>query len=86
MKSVKADPYSGGRNFVGHYSVRAWNVMPISSPIEVQYTMAPGTALAQKRAGGRGITIVQGGDAGTAEGISRAASSGARAPGTSCPC
>ncbi len=68
MKSVKADPYSGGRNFVGHYSVRAWNVMPISSPIEVQYTMAPGTALAQKRAGGRGITIVQGGDAGTAEG------------------
>lgn len=68
MKSVKADPYSGGRNFVGHYAVRAWNVMPISSPIEVQYTMAPGTALAQKRAGGRGITIVQGGDAGTAEG------------------
>jgi 2-oxoisovalerate dehydrogenase E1 component alpha subunit len=68
MKSVKADPYSGGRNFVGHYSVRKWNVMPISSPIEVQYTMAPGTALAQKRAGGRGITIVQGGDAGTAEG------------------
>jgi 2-oxoisovalerate dehydrogenase E1 component alpha subunit len=30
--------------------------------------MAPGTALAQKRAGGRGITIVTGGDAGTAEG------------------
>jgi 2-oxoisovalerate dehydrogenase E1 component alpha subunit len=30
--------------------------------------MAPGTALANKRAGGRGITIVQGGDAGTAEG------------------
>jgi 2-oxoisovalerate dehydrogenase E1 component alpha subunit len=30
--------------------------------------MAPGTAIANKRAGGRGITIVQGGDAGTAEG------------------
>jgi 2-oxoisovalerate dehydrogenase E1 component alpha subunit len=30
--------------------------------------MAPGTAMAQKRAGGRGITIVTGGDAGTAEG------------------
>jgi len=30
--------------------------------------MAPGTAIAQKRAGGRGITIVTGGDAGTAEG------------------
>ena len=68
MKSTATDPYSGGRNFVSHYSVRKWNVIPISSPIEVQYTMAPGTALAQKRAGGRGITIVQGGDAGTAEG------------------
>jgi 2-oxoisovalerate dehydrogenase E1 component alpha subunit len=65
---VKTDPYSGGRNFVGHYSVRKWNVAPISSPIEVQFSMAPGTALAQKRAGGHGITIVQGGDAGTAEG------------------
>ena len=30
--------------------------------------MAPGTALAQKRHGGDGITIVTGGDAGTAEG------------------
>lgn len=68
MKSTKTDPYSGGRNFVGHYSVRKWNVAPISSPIEVQFSMAPGTALAQKRAGGHGITIVQGGDAGTAEG------------------
>ncbi len=40
----------------------------MSSPIEVQYAMAPGTALAQKRHGGTGITIVTGGDAGTAEG------------------
>jgi 2-oxoisovalerate dehydrogenase E1 component alpha subunit len=68
MKNTATDPYSGGRNFVGHYSIRAWNVVPVSSPIEVQYSMAPGTALAQKRAGGRGITIVTGGDAGTAEG------------------
>lgn len=68
MKNTATDPYSGGRNFAGHYSVRKWNVVPISSPIEVQYSMAPGTALAQKRAGGRGITIVTGGDAGTAEG------------------
>jgi len=30
--------------------------------------MAPGTAMAQKRHGGEGITIVTGGDAGTAEG------------------
>jgi 2-oxoisovalerate dehydrogenase E1 component alpha subunit len=68
MKNTATDPYSGGRNFVGHYSKREWNVVPVSSPIEVQYSMAPGTALAQKRAGGRGITIVTGGDAGTAEG------------------
>jgi 2-oxoisovalerate dehydrogenase E1 component alpha subunit len=68
MKNTALDPYSGGRNFAGHFSKRAWNVVPVSSPIEVQYAMAPGTALAQKRAGGDGITIVTGGDAGTAEG------------------
>lgn len=68
MKNTATDPYSGGRNFVNHYSVFDWNVVPVSSPIEVQYSMAPGTAMAQKRHGGRGITIVQGGDAGTAEG------------------
>ncbi len=68
MKNVAADPYSGGRNFAGHFSKREWNIAPVSSPIEVQYVMAPGTALAQKRHGGDGITIVTGGDAGTAEG------------------
>jgi 2-oxoisovalerate dehydrogenase E1 component alpha subunit len=68
MKNTATDPYTGGRNFCGHYSIRDWNVVPVSSPIEVQYSMAPGTAIAQKRAGGRGITIVTGGDAGTAEG------------------
>ncbi len=68
MKNTATDPYSGGRNFASHYSVRKWNVVPVSSPIEVQYAMAPGTAMAQKRAGGKGITIVTGGDAGTAEG------------------
>ena len=68
MKNTATDPYSAGRNFCNHYSVRRWNVAPVSSPIEVQFSMAPGTALANKRAGSRGITIVQGGDAGTAEG------------------
>jgi 2-oxoisovalerate dehydrogenase E1 component alpha subunit len=68
MKSTASDPYSGGRNFCAHYSARKWNVVPVSSPIEVQYVMAPGTAMAQKRLGGKGITIVQGGDAGSAEG------------------
>jgi 2-oxoisovalerate dehydrogenase E1 component alpha subunit len=68
MKSTVHDPYSGGRNFAGHFSRRAWNVAPVTSPIEVQYAIAPGTALAQKRHGGEGITIVTGGDAGTHEG------------------
>ena len=68
MHNTKTDPYSRGRNFVGHFSKRAWNVVPITSPIEVQHAIAIGTGLAQKRHGGTGITIVQGGDAGSAEG------------------
>jgi 2-oxoisovalerate dehydrogenase E1 component alpha subunit len=40
----------------------------VTSAIEVQYSMAPGTALMQKRAGGDGVSIVLGGEAGTAEG------------------
>jgi len=67
MKCTATDPYSRGRNFAGHFSVRKWNVVPVSSPIEVQYSIAIGTARAQ-REGSKGITIVQGGDAGTAEG------------------
>jgi 2-oxoisovalerate dehydrogenase E1 component alpha subunit len=66
MKNVASDPYSKGRNFAGHFSVRKWNVVPVTSPIEVQYSIAIGTARAQRNA--KGITIVQGGDAGTAEG------------------
>ncbi|KFE58889.1 Branched-chain alpha-keto acid dehydrogenase, E1 component, alpha subunit protein [Hyalangium minutum] len=68
MKNTASDPYSGGRNFAGHFSKKEWNIAPVSSPIEVQYSIAPGTAMAQKRHGGDGITIVTGGDAGTAEG------------------
>jgi 2-oxoisovalerate dehydrogenase E1 component alpha subunit len=62
------DPYSRGRNFVGHYAVPAWNVLPVTSVIEVQYAVAIGTAHVQKRYGGEGISVVVGGDAGTAEG------------------
>ena len=68
MKNTATDPYSGGRNFAGHFAKKEWNIAPVSSPIEVQYAMAPGTALVQKRFGGDGITIVTGGDSGTAEG------------------
>lgn len=66
MKNTASDPYSRGRNFAGHYSMRKWNVAPVSSPIEVQYSIAIGTAYAQRKA--KGISVVQGGDAGTAEG------------------
>ena len=69
MKNTATDPYSKGRNFAGHFSKREWNIVPVSSPIEVQYSIAIGTARAQRAgSGAKGITIVQGGDAGTAEG------------------
>ena len=68
MRCVATDPYSGGRNFVNHYSRRDWNVVPVSSCIEPQYLQALGTAHAQRGENGKGITIVTGGDAGTAEG------------------
>jgi 2-oxoisovalerate dehydrogenase E1 component alpha subunit len=69
MRNAETDPYSRGRNFAGHYSVRTWNVVPVTSPIGVQFAIALGTARAQRAGtGARGITIVQGGDAGTAEG------------------
>jgi 2-oxoisovalerate dehydrogenase E1 component alpha subunit len=67
------DPSTGGRNFSNHYCYPKWNVAPVSSPIEVQYSTAIGTAWAQRRPGPdgkrpKGVTIVTGGDAGTAEG------------------
>lgn len=68
MAMRQTDPHSRGRNFPGHFSVPAWNVLPVTPVIEVQHVIAPGTALVQKRFGGDAITIVTGGDAGTAEG------------------
>ncbi|MHB8419425.1 MAG: thiamine pyrophosphate-dependent dehydrogenase E1 component subunit alpha [Myxococcales bacterium] len=68
MRSVSTDPYSGGRNFVNHYARREWNIVPGTPTIEVQHSMAIGTAWVQKREGGSGLTIVNGGDAGAAEG------------------
>ena len=35
MKNTATDPYSKGRNFAGHYSMRKWNVAPVSSPIVI---------------------------------------------------
>lgn len=68
MANKATDPFSGGRNFINHFAVKAWNVVPGTSTIETQYAVAPGTALAQLRHGGDGVTIVNGGDAGSAEG------------------
>jgi 2-oxoisovalerate dehydrogenase E1 component alpha subunit len=68
MKNLATDTSSHGRNFCNHYAIPQWNVAPITSPIEVQYSMCLGTARAQKREKAKGITIVTGGDAGTAEG------------------
>lgn len=62
------DRCTGGRNFANHYSFPEINVTPVRSPIEVQYQTAIGTAWAQKRDNAKGITVVTGGDAGTAEG------------------
>ncbi|HEY8272243.1 MAG TPA: thiamine pyrophosphate-dependent dehydrogenase E1 component subunit alpha [Pseudobdellovibrionaceae bacterium] len=68
MMNRSTDASTGGRNFAGHYCFPKWNVAPVTSPIEVQYPLACGTAHAQKRAGHNSISIVTGGDAGTAEG------------------
>jgi 2-oxoisovalerate dehydrogenase E1 component alpha subunit len=72
MMNRATDPSTGGRNFAGHYCFPQWNVVPATSPIETQYIMALGTAHVQKRYwrkdGKNPLTIVTGGDAGTAEG------------------
>lgn len=69
MMNRATDPSTGGRNFCNHYCYPQWNVTPVSSPIEVQYGIALGTAHVQARTTkSQGVTIVSGGDAGTAEG------------------
>lgn len=68
MLNRQTDTCTKGRNFSSHYCFPKWNVTPVTSPIGVQYGFALGTALAQKRAkGNSAISIVTGGDAGTAE-------------------
>ncbi len=62
------DTSTGGRNFSGHYCFPQWNVVPATSPIETQYVTALGTAHVQKRHNSKSLSIVTGGDAGTAEG------------------
>jgi len=82
------DPSTGGRNFCNHYCYPQWNVMPVGSPIEVQYGMAIGTGIVQRRlhqVGQKGISIVTGGDAGTAEGDFASSLIWASRPGAELP-
>jgi 2-oxoisovalerate dehydrogenase E1 component alpha subunit len=85
MKNVVTDPFSGGRNFCNHLSARHWNVVPITSTIETQYSTAIGSAIAQKRHGGNSLTVVTGGDAGTAEGDFASALVWSTRPGNEIP-
>jgi 2-oxoisovalerate dehydrogenase E1 component alpha subunit len=85
MKNTVTDPFSGGRNFGNHTSIRKWNVVPISSTIETQYATAIGTGIAQRQHGGDAITIVNGGDAGTAEGEFASCLVWASRPGSELP-
>ncbi len=74
MMNRVTDPSTGGRNFSNHFCFPKWNVAPVSSPIGVQYIQALGTAHVQARtpsgspSSNNAITVVTGGDAGTAEG------------------
>ena len=85
LAMTATDPFSRGRNFVGHYACADWNVIPVSSVIEVQCVMGPGTALVQKRLGAGAITIVVSGDAGTAEGDFESGLIWASRPGNELP-
>lgn len=85
MRSTATDPYSKGRNFVNHFAIKEWNVVPVTPTIETQYVMAPGTALMQRRHGGIGISIVTGGDAGSAEGDFYSAMNWSTRPGRELP-
>lgn len=70
------DPSTGGRNFSNHFCFPKMNIAPVTSPLEVQYPIACGTAHVQKRYFQKNksqmkmaaISVVTGGDAGTAEG------------------
>ena len=68
MRSAATDPYSKGRSFASLCAIPEFNVVPMSPTIETQYLTAIGTAIAQARVETDAVTVVNGGDAGTAEG------------------
>ncbi len=88
MMNKATDPSTGGRNFCNHYCFPQWNVVPVTSPIEVQYSQAIGTGIVQRRwreQGAKSISIVTGGDAGTAEGDFASALVWSSRPGSELP-
>ena len=60
------DTHTGGRNFSNHFCKPQWNVPPVNSAIGTQYSIALGTAHVQSQHSPSAITVVTGGDAGTA--------------------
>src|SRR6202165_5782059 len=42
MAMTRTDTHSAGRHFCGHFAMKEWNVVPVSSVIEIQFAMAPG--------------------------------------------
>lgn len=68
IMSKATDRHTGGRNFSNHYCMPEWNVAPVNSIIGPQYSTGLGTAHVQSRSKTNAITIITGGDAGTAEG------------------
>jgi 2-oxoisovalerate dehydrogenase E1 component alpha subunit len=89
MMNRATDPSTGGRNFCNHYCFPQWNVVPVTSPIEVQYSQAIGTGIVQRRwrqeKGSKSISIITGGDAGTAEGDFASALIWSSRPGSELP-
>ncbi|HEX3313268.1 MAG TPA: thiamine pyrophosphate-dependent dehydrogenase E1 component subunit alpha [Gemmataceae bacterium] len=85
MAMTATDEHSKGRNFPAHYSKKSWNLIPVTPVIGVQFAVAPGTALVQKRHGGDGVTIVVGGESGTAEGDFATCMNWATRPGQELP-
>lgn len=79
------DVSTGGRNFANHYCYPEWNVAPVSSPIGIQYSIAIGTAISQKRNKSKGVSIITGGDAGSAEGDFASGLIWASRPGSELP-
>lgn len=62
------DRQTGGKNFIAHFCLSKWNVTPVTSVVSSQYSIALGTAHVQSREKTSAITIVTGGEAGSAEG------------------